>query len=640
MTNTEVKRHIDNARDVLVGKVPDPKGQIDQITNALVYKFMDDIDEQSAAIGGKRHYFTGNYEQYSWKNLMSPKLGAQARIGLYRDALENMSKNPSLPELFRDIFRNAYLPFNDARTLTLFLKEIDYFNYENSELTGHAYEYLLSIMGSQGDAGQFRTPRHIIDFIVEAVHPTKDDSVLDPACGTAGFLISAYRHVMNQHNGDEDIAGVAEQSQTSLTADEKKRIYGNYFGFDIDDNMVKMAKVNMYLHSFLNPRIINHDTLSSEDYWDSKYDVILANPPFMTPKGGIQPHKKFSIQSNRAELLFTEYIINHLKPYGRAGVIVPESIIFQSSKSYKELRRLLFDKGLYAVVSFPPGLFLPYADARTSVLLFDKSVASKTNEFLFLNPRNFGHTLTARVRETEKNDLPKVLNAIDEFKSNGTLSKIEDKNIAFTVNRDKVIEEDDVDLSQENYREYATPKNSDYKFERLGSFVQESKEKARNGSYQVWSVSNISGFVPSEEYFGNKVPSENISSYKLVKPGYFAYNPARINVGSIAYNESDTTGAVSPMYIVFKIDNGIVDPKYLLAFLKSKQAQYHIKRLSQGTVRQQLRFKDLGRIMIIVDGGDLIKDIKDELDSISTMYSKIQKHKKNIDNRIIKAWNE
>ncbi len=414
MLTAETKRHIDAARQVLVGKIPDPKGQVQEITNALVYKFMDDMDEKAASMGGKRRYFTGEYAKYSWRTLMNPKVGAHERIDLYREALSRLSHNKNLPELFRGIFRGAYLPFNDGRTLTLFLNEIDYFDYKNSEDLGNAYEYLLSIMGSQGDAGQFRTPRHIIDFIVKVINPSKDDSVLDPACGTAGFLISAYKHVISQHDGVDD-SGNPNPEEKSLSADEKQKLHRSYKGFDIDDNMVKMAKVNLYLHGFPDPNILVHDTLSSEDFWQDRYDVILANPPFMTPKGGIVPHNKFSIKSNRSEVLFVDYIMNHLKPDGRAGIIVPEGIIFQSSNAHKQLRKSLIEDGLYAVVSLPSGVFNPYAGVKTSILLFDNQIARKAKDILFVKIEADGFDLGAQRRPIDRNDLPDAVNEIKAY---------------------------------------------------------------------------------------------------------------------------------------------------------------------------------------------------------------------------------
>lgn len=165
---TEINTIIKNARDVLVGKVPDPKAQIEQITIALMYKFMDAKDMESVEYGGEPSFFTGEYKDYAFGTIIkTPNNGK--KLELYRTGLEKMGENLDLPELFRSIFKNAYLPYNDPATLALFIKEIDKIPTDNTELLGTAFEDLLSIMGSQGDAGQFRTPRHIIDFMVSVI---------------------------------------------------------------------------------------------------------------------------------------------------------------------------------------------------------------------------------------------------------------------------------------------------------------------------------------------------------------------------------------------------------------------------------------------------------------------------------------
>jgi len=198
--DTDTKRRIDTARDILVGKVPDPKSQVEQITIALIYKFMDDMDAESEELGGKRKFFTDEFARYGWAKLMRSGLGGHETLNLYAEAIVKMPENPGIPPLFRDIFKNAYLPYRDPETLKMFLKIIDEFTYDHSERLGDAFEYLLSVLGSQGEAGQFRTPRHIIDFIVGIVDPRKNESILDPACGTAGFLISSYKHILRgQH---------------------------------------------------------------------------------------------------------------------------------------------------------------------------------------------------------------------------------------------------------------------------------------------------------------------------------------------------------------------------------------------------------------------------------------------------------
>src|SRR6266568_1611586 len=377
MLNQETKRRIDSARDILVGKVPDPKAQVEQITTALIYKFMDDMDKESEELGGQASFFVYGYKQYAWSKLLDSRLGGFDRLNLYVEALAKMPQNPHLPQLFRDIFKDAFLPYRDPETLNLFLKEINSFTYDHSENLGNSFEYLLSVMDSQGDAGQFRTPRHIIDFIVKVVDPSKEDTILDPACGTAGFLISAYKHILRQNT--------AKRLGDQLSPDEKTRLMRHFVGYDISPEMVRLSLVNLYLHGFPNPNIREYDTLTSEERWDEHYDVIMANPPFMSPKGGIRPHKRFSIQANRSEVLFVDYIAEHLTIHGRAGVIVPEGIIFQSGTAYKSLRKMLVEKYVWAVVSLPSGIFQPYSGVKTSILLMDKNLAKKAESIIFLS---------------------------------------------------------------------------------------------------------------------------------------------------------------------------------------------------------------------------------------------------------------
>lgn len=401
MLSSATKRKIDTARDILVGKIPMPTSQVEQITLALIYKFMSDMDKKTKDLGDTSGFFANGYEKYAWDNLMDKALPARDRVLLYRDALEKMALNPHIPQLFRDIFRNASLPFNDPETLKLFLDVIDQFEYDHSEELGNAFEYLLQVMGSQGDAGQFRTPRHIIDFIVEVVDPQKTDTVLDPACGTAGFLISAYKHL--RKNG--------------LTNEDMEQVSANFVGYDISQDMQRLSLVNMYLHHFPDPHIYEYDSLSSEDRWNDDFDVILANPPFMTPKGGIRPHNRFSVPSNRAEVLFVDYIMEHLTINGKAGVIVPEGIIFQSQNAYKSLRKMMVDNDyLWAVVSLPSGIFQPYSGVKTSVLLFDRQLAKKTNKILFVKVENDGFDLGAQRRVSKNNDLPETVSIIQKYR--------------------------------------------------------------------------------------------------------------------------------------------------------------------------------------------------------------------------------
>ena len=442
MLDSDTRRKIDTLRDILVGKIPNPQTQVEQITTGLIYKFMDDMDQESIEMGGKGSFFVGDYEKYAWKNLLDPKLSGVDKVNLYSQAIESMYLNPSAPQLFRDIFKNAFLPFKDPSTLNMFLKEINEFHYSHSEKLGDAFEYLISIMGSQGDAGQFRTPRHIIDFIVEIIDPQKNETILDPACGTAGFLISSYRHILKT-NTDKKLGD-------QLSAEDKKKVGENVSGYDISPEMIRLSLVNMYLHGFSTPKIDEYDTLSSEDKWNEYYDVILANPPFFSPKGGIQPHKRFGVDSKKAEVLFTSYILDHLKPNGRAAIIIPEGIIFQTGKAYKELRKQLIENGLVGVISLPAGVFNPYTGVKTSILVLDKAFNKSSESIIFADIKNDGFDLGANRLPIKDNDLFQVLDDVKNFLNNNFK---EDNSIVFTIPKDRILSHKDTSLSLSIYKQ-------------------------------------------------------------------------------------------------------------------------------------------------------------------------------------------
>jgi type I restriction enzyme M protein len=447
MLDTDTRRRIDTARDILVGKVPDPKSQVEQITIALIYKFMDDMDAESEELGGKRMFFAAEFARYGWAKLMRSGLGGFETLNLYAEAIAKMPENPGIPPLFRDIFKNAYLPYRDPETLRAFLKVIDEFNYDHSERLGDAFEYLLSVLGSQGDAGQFRTPRHIIDFMVEIVDPKKNQTILDPACGTAGFLISSYKHILK--------ANTDAKGNNTLTPDEKVRLAHNFTGYDISPDMVRLSLVNMYLHGFAAPHITQYDTLTSLDRWNEHADIILANPPFMSPKGGIRPHSRFSVQSNRSEVLFVDYMAEHLTPDGRAGIIVPEGIVFQTQTAYVRLRKMLVEDLLVAVISMPSGVFNPYSGVKTCILILDRSVAKKSNTVAFFKVENDGFGLGAQRREIDKNDLPAAQAEISEYlrrvRAGDSIADFKPA-LGRVVEKAKIVAAGDYNLNAERYR--------------------------------------------------------------------------------------------------------------------------------------------------------------------------------------------
>jgi type I restriction enzyme M protein len=440
----ETKRRLDACRDILVGKLPLPTDQIELITLALIYKFMDDLDEESVKLGGKRSFFVGPLEKYRWRALLPQTVSADERMNLFAEGIEVIGKSEHLPALFRDIFRNSFLKFRDGRILTLFLNEVNGFVYSHSEELGKAFEYLLKTMGIQAENGQFRTPRHIIDFMVACLDPQPSDRILDPACGTGGFLVSCYKHILVQHTSPgSTIAG------DKLTYDQRQKVYSNLTGYDVTDLMVKLSKVNLFLHGFPEPAIHIYDTLTNDARWNEKADLILANPPFMTARGGISPHTRFRVSAKKSEVLFTDYIAEHLTPDGRGGVIVPNGIVATTQNAYVKPRRFLVEDSLVAVVSLPAGVFKPYSGVKTNILLLDKKLACMAKEILFLKITADGFDLGDKRTPIEANDLPEAKRVVKMwFKGKRDIeTKLEWK----AVTKPELLARSDASLSAERF---------------------------------------------------------------------------------------------------------------------------------------------------------------------------------------------
>src|SRR5215213_2058859 len=581
MLDNETKRRIDTARNILVGKLPDPKSQVEQITIALIYKFMDDMDAQSVEYGGKPSFFVGDYERFGWRKIFSPSIGGFEMLNLYGEAITSLNQNLNLPQLFRDVFKNAFLPYRDPETLKLFLKTINEFQYDHSERLGDAFEYLLSVLGSQGDAGQFRTPRHVIDFIVEVVQPKKNETVCDPACGTAGFLISSYKHILR--------ANTRRTLGDMLTPDERKKLMTNFVGYDISPDMVRLSLVNLYLHGFPDPHVYEYDTLTSEERWNESFDVVMANPPFMSPKGGIKPHKRFSLQANRSEVLFVDYIAEHINPVsGRAGVIVPEGIIFQSANAYRDLRRMLVEKAfLYAVVSLPAGVFQPYSGVKTSVLFFDKTLAAKSDRVLFVKINNDGFGLGAQRKELKTSDLPDALKVIHDFQKailSGDTSPFADGELplqAFTVEKSRIAENVNFNLSGDRY-EINKQHHSEYELVELGEVCKSySGGTPSKDNVEFWGgdIPWISPKDMKSDYISDsqdKITSKAVekSATKVVpantllcvvRSGILAHSfPVGITQREVAFNQD---------IIALRCDANRLEPKFLFYLFKVRASQ-------------------------------------------------------------------
>ncbi len=667
MLDAVTKRRIDSCRDILVGKVPDPKSQVEQITIALIYKFMDDMDAEAEELGGARSFFTGKYAQYGWAKLMHAGLGGHETLNLYAEAIAKMPENPGIPALFRDIFKNAYLPYRDPETLRSFLKEIDVFTYDHSEKLGDAFEYLLSVLGSQGDAGQFRTPRHIIDFMVEIIAPQKGERILDPACGTAGFLISAWKHILKQNTttpspsasllplplGEGWGEGVAnketstpfalslskgnaqEQASTGsartvrdgdlLTPEQRAHIAANVHGYDISPDMVRLSLVNLYLHGFADPHVVEYDTLTSEEKWNETADVILANPPFMSPKGGIKPHKRFSVQATRSEVLFVDYIAEHLSPNGRAAIIVPEGIIFQSGTAYKQLRKMLVNHALVAVISLPAGVFNPYSGVKTSILLLDKGLAKRTRDVLFLKVENDGFNLGAQRRAMAGSGLPDALAAYQAYRHACTNPAAFDAAKfanAHLVEKTRIGENGEWNLSGERYK-LTEESNSEFEYRKIGDFLTTSSGGTPLKSHlEYYEGGNIpwlksgevaQGCIYTSEECITPVGLKNSSAKLFPKDTVLVamYGATAGQVGLLKF-EAATNQAICGIY-----PNNEINPAFLYRILKAKRD--YLVSLSSGGAQPNISQAVIRDLVIPIPPLAVQQEIVAEIES----YQKI-----------------
>jgi type I restriction enzyme M protein len=611
MLDDATKKRINTLRQILVGKLPDPKAQVEQITNGLIYKFMNDMDEQSVSMGGKSTYFSGKFQKYSWKNLLDTKTSGVEKIKLYSDAIEQMYTNENLPELFREIFKNSFLPFKEPSTLNMFLKEINEFNYSNSEKLGDAFEYLLSFMGSQGDAGQFRTPRHIIDFIVEIVNPQKNETILDPACGTAGFLISSYKHILKQNT--------KKNLGDGLTASDRKKIGENLNGYDISPDMVKMSLVNMYLHKFTNPKINEYDTLSSEERWNEYYDVILANPPFFSPTGGVIPHNRFGVNSNRAEILFVDYINEHLKPNGRAGIIVPEGVVFQSNtQAYKQLRKNLINSSLLGIISLPAGVFQPYSGVKTSILILDKKNNKEFSDIFYIDLKNDGYSLNTNRKPINKNDLPEVKKIILSFLAGKKIDK------KFLVNKDTILASEDLKVKPEvleenqsvqlvSMSEVIEVKNG-YAF-KSADMIEEKKQDF----LPVLKIGNISKQGEIDDGFKYHKYKSEFEKF-LIPNNSIVIAMTGATVGKVAINNNgqklllnQRVGKIE----IKKIEN--INNNYLFYLLKSEKFYNYCQSNAVGGAQGNISTEDITKFKIPLPSIETQNKIVEELDG----YQKI-----------------
>jgi type I restriction enzyme M protein len=409
-----LRQKVDQLMDILwAGGVNNPMDSIEQLSYLIFLRLLSERDEIMASVDKKyTRIFSERWARYAWGNFVT--LTGDNLFNVVREAIENLHDLPGLTDTGKLLFNRATLKIYDRPTLravTQGIHEMDLAPHDGVDIKGDMYEYLLSKLSQSGTNGQFRTPRHIIDLIVTLVDPQPGKRICDPACGTAGFLISSYNHILRKNTKPADLArgtvdgGLLKPSQWKFLEEHA------FIGYDNDANMVKIAILNLYLHQLEKARIELHNPLTTTkggQYPGQLFEIILANPPFA---GKIQKESilaDIGLETRDTELLFLKWFIDHLADGGRAGVIVPNGVLFGSSKADKKVRELLLTTcDLQAVISLPSGVFKPYSGVGTAVFIFENS--RQTESVWFYELTADGYSLDDKRTPIEGNDIPDII---------------------------------------------------------------------------------------------------------------------------------------------------------------------------------------------------------------------------------------
>lgn len=448
MITGELRNKIDKIWETFwTGGITNPLDVIEQFTYLLFIKQLDDVEttkESEANFLGVPYesMFPGDCQKYRWSKFIN--LGSA-------DEMYDIVMNgvfPFIKNLHQDgdsayarYMGDAIFKIPTAAMLSKIVDGIDKLELGEMDSKGDLYEYLLSKIAAAGANGQFRTPRHIIKMMVALVKPQPGDIIIDPAMGSAGFLIEAQEYLRKNH--------------ADLFLNEKQRNHFNndmFYGNDMDRTMLRIGAMNMLLHGVDNPNISYRDSLSEQNTDIEKYTLVLANPPF---KGSLDYEAVSAdllkvTKTKKTELLFLALFLRILKKGGRAAVIVPDGVLFGSSKAHKEIRKEILDNNkLDAVISMPSGVFKPYAGVSTAILIFTKTGSGGTDQVWFYDMKADGHSLDDKRQEISENDIPDIIERFSNLDEEKDRKRTEQ---SFFVQLEEILA-NDYDLSINKYKE-------------------------------------------------------------------------------------------------------------------------------------------------------------------------------------------
>ena len=451
MITGEIRNKIDRIwTDMWAGGIANPLTVIEQLTYLMFIRSLDEKElenEQVEALSGERQpkIFPENTDGQSmrwskFKTLDSRKIYDIVGTKVFPFIKSMNGKNTTA---FSRYMQDAMFLIPTPQVLQKIITGLDEL-YEHDikdlDMQGDVYEYMLGKLAQAGQNGQFRTPKHIRDMMVRLLAPTPCDKICDPACGTAGFLVSTAEYIRDKY-------------ESEMTSERWEHFASEMFtGFDTDRTMLRLSAMNLMLHSITQPHINYVDSVSKQNSISSTYDIILANPPFTgtVDEESINNNLKAVCDTKKTELLFVALFLRMLRKGGRCSCIVPDGVLFGGTNAHKALRKELVENHqLRAVISMPSGVFKPYAGVSTAVLVFTKTGAGGTNKVWFYDMKADGFSLDDKRSSIEANDIPDILARFHNLEGE-TLRKPTDK--SFFVDK-LAIEANDYDLSINRYKE-------------------------------------------------------------------------------------------------------------------------------------------------------------------------------------------
>jgi type I restriction enzyme M protein len=599
------KNRIDGLMDILFGAgVSNPQTIIEQLNYLLFLRALSIKDDEAELLGiadESEKIFSGELAKFRWQNLLA--LNAEDLYKALEESFEATQKKSSNPTV-KLLFRNAHVKVFDKPTLRralheieVFAKELDTIAHEgNKDVFGDMYEYLLSKLASAGTNGQFRTPRHIIEFMVQIVDPKKNQTVLDPACGTAGFLVAAYRYLAGEYTSEKMKKAGSPRAMDKLSTDEKSFLFSHMFtGFDSDEDMIKFGMMNLHLHGLTKSRLARQNSLTETSGMRDNFDVILANPPFSGKIDEESVSEEIRMGTKATELLFLRFMVDHLAAKGKMAVVVPEGVLFNVSRAYKNIRERLFENGLWCVVSLPQGVFNPYTDAKTSIIFLDKRLSNTKREILFGTVKDDGFDLGFTRKITTENDLPLMQAEIIAFRDSVKTPKVKtsSSNIAF-VSSETIKKDSGTNLSLANYAQYEKEQILNLRLHghntaRLGEILKRLDEKIKikdDVNYKQVTVKMYGkGVIQRKILIGKEIKTK---SQYTVRTGNFIISKIDARNGAFGVVPNELDGAIATQdFPNFEINQALVDPRYLMIITKHEEFMAICNSASRGTTNRK-----------------------------------------------------